>query len=392
MDGRRYLYRCDAGEIPQVGTGHLRRGLLLARELKLRHRIDTAFLVRKNTMAEKMVGDSGFKLFTMEGSDDEIGALHEAISSFRPGTVILDKLDSEDQLVRSIKEMGAFLVSMDDHGAGVKGADILINAFDCRPNDQTPYTGPGYMVLPQVEPVVRVHRKQAKSVFLSFGGYDHLDLTTKTLRALDRLNSNGLRTTVVMRRSSPNSQRVETLAKAGGPGVDLFFDVRTLTEVMRDADIALVCGGLTLFESMRSGLPCVVIAQYEHQLRTAKEMESRRAAICLGRGDNVEEERIRDVIAELIHDQDRREALGERAQSVLNQDGLREVANLMAVVTLNDWDTKFFRRRIATLHPIRLNDGVVEQAMELLRDKRVERLYYLADSDAPVSLCRAGKD
>jgi spore coat polysaccharide biosynthesis predicted glycosyltransferase SpsG/GNAT superfamily N-acetyltransferase len=387
MGGRKYLYRCDAGEVPEIGTGHLRRGLLLARELKQRYGIETSFLIRENVMAAEMVRNSGFSLFTLEGSDDEIRTTLQVISEYQPDVFVLDRLDSEIPYVKSLKDTGVFVFTMEDHGSGADSADVVINvinAFQWDRNGKTPYTGPSYMVLPPVEPSSRTYKDRAETIFLSFGGYDHLDLTTKTLKALKDLDQS-LRIIVVMRRGSPNSGRVEEFIREEVPGVEIFFDVKVMSELIREADLALVCGGLTLFEAMLFGLPSIVIAQYDHQLKTAEGAASRKAALNLGKGDEVCEETIREAVMGLIPDREMRERLGRKAQTCVNGNGLKQVADLLALVEIREWDTKFFGRRIAMLHPTRLNEAIVRHAMKYCREEDVDCLYYLADSDDPNS-------
>src|SRR4030067_3502783 len=100
MTERRILYRCDAGEIPEIGSGHLRRVLLLAQELEERHGIETAFLVRESETAKGMVQETGFRTFTLRGSEDEVRGTLRTLSEFRPGVVVLDRLRWRAGVVR----------------------------------------------------------------------------------------------------------------------------------------------------------------------------------------------------------------------------------------------------------------------------------------------------
>ncbi len=385
MRSRRYLYRCDAGEVPEIGTGHLRRGLLIAKELWNRHGIKTTFLMRKHPIASEMIGGSGSRLITIREGVDDRQAILKTVSVVQPDAVILDMLDTDRNLVRSIQQTGRPVITMDDHGTGSGAADMVINSFDLDGEGGAPYSGLDYMVLPPGAPLEKHHREKAEVIFVSFGGYDHLDLTMKTLRAIDALDGN-LKTVVVMRRMSPNSTDVESFTRERRSKFELFFDVRAITEIMNDADIAIVSGGLTLFEAMRCGLPCVVMAQYGHQLKTAGEIEKRNAAICLGRGDRVNEERIQEVVKPLLTNWLERERLGERARTLVNSEGLMNTVDLMAIVEERAWDTKFFGRGIARLNPARISEGIVRYALKVCEESDFECLYYLADFTDPASV------
>lgn len=386
----RILFRVDGGNQPEVGTGHVVRCLVLARKLReLEPRLECVFLMRGYDGGPERIRTEGFEVVVLPAEGDETEALAELIRAFRPGLVVLDKLDSDPESVRRLAETGPVVITLDDLAGGDQYADIAINAI--RDGGRTCCRGPDYMILPERKRTLKTVDKRSRSILVSFGGYDHLNLTLKAVRALLDLPGD---TMIVVAIGSGYERTPELAALAGSRSDDrvlVIQGVPNLGDLLDQADLAVVAGGLTLMEALAAGVPSVVVCQYEHQLETALRLEQQGAVVNLGLGDQVSGTRIVKAVRELADDPQRRLAMSRNGQLLVDGKGLKRVVDLFRICETSEWDTTFFGKRIARFYPLRMNDKLARYALEKCRRDRVDCLYYCADCHDPESVRVAEK-
>ncbi|HVE14668.1 MAG TPA: hypothetical protein VNI01_14830, partial [Elusimicrobiota bacterium] len=221
---RKVLIRCDAGPIPEIGTGHLRRCLLIAEQLAARGS-EVVFLTAS---ADEVVRTIPYPCRVIPPGD-AAGPLSEALAAEKPEIVIWDRLDTGEDVCRAIKAAGAILVTLDDEGPGQRLADVTINAMVA--GGDTIYKGPDYAVLPK-ESAQRPASapRSARSVFVSFGGYDHGDMTARALEALRALGG-GVQVRAAVGAATP----LEPLRRFEGPTVRIFQSPPNFGELLREA-------------------------------------------------------------------------------------------------------------------------------------------------------------
>lgn len=377
--GQRFLFRCDAGRVAEVGTGHVRRCITLAQYLRQRQGASSHFVLRDDPHGTALVEAAGFPLTTFDGGEDEAAAMALEVARFQPHVCVLDVLDTRPHQVEACRRGRTVVVTLDDRGAGPELADLTVNAI--RESPRADHNGPRYLVLPPA-PEAAAGRGGGTTALLSFGGYDHRRLAQAALDAVARV---------------PGIDRIDVVASAAdagrivvpdgaGPTVQVHADVPDFPRLMAGADVAVVSGGLTLFEAMRAGVPAIVAAQYEHQAETARRYDEAGAAVSLGLPGDDLPERLRGAVADLVADPERRRRVGSTARRLVDGRGLERVADLVSVCRPRPWDTDFFGRRVAELTHRRLTPALVEQGLALADDMEADCVYYLADCHHPLSV------
>jgi len=381
------MFRCDGGRVPEIGTGHIVRCLLLADKLKETNEFEVAFLM-KDYDGVKYVLDKGYKLYKISSDKSELKETLLAIRDFSPDIFVVDRLDTEDGYMRKVKTTGVVLITLDDLGPGQKHADITINAI--RESGISLYEGPSYVVLQETSYKDFKLPKSCKRIFVSFGGYDHLNLTLKTMKALEDLTKK-VEIVVVIGNFYKHKNELDAFLEKTKRKYKVYVQPKRFGEILDQADIAIVSGGTTLFEAMARGVPSLTICQYPHQLETAKRYERAGATICLGMGKSVNEDIIKMSVNNLIKNTELRKSLGDNGMLLIDGLGLERVFNLVRIVSILKWDSEFFGFKTARLHPLRLTEDIVKYAIDYCKKNEVEVLYYLSDCHDPTSVKLAEK-
>jgi spore coat polysaccharide biosynthesis predicted glycosyltransferase SpsG len=221
-------------------------------------------------------------------------------------TYVIDRLDTPVQLVDALRRRGASVVTFDDRGAGARIADLVVNAivgrWGARPGARL-LEGPRYLVLSPA-----FHRAQRPAVggdgvLIALGGLADPDTVRRIAEAVRRA---GLKPRVA----------------AGFRGGTR----RPLAPLLVTADISVTNGGLSMYESMALGVPTIALPQGRLELRSVRRAARRRAVVaCDAHG-------VRDAVARLAADADRRDRLRRNAMALVDGSGLDRVVRAIREV------------------------------------------------------------
>ncbi len=380
----RVLFRCDGGDRPEIGTGHVVRCLLLADRLRSDRVAEVAIALRDFSEQKQEIEAAGHMVLPVPDGIPEPEATLKAMAAFRPDVLVMDRLANEPDHLRAYQREGIVLVVLDDLVGSQGVADLAINAI--LTGGRSAYEGEDYLVLPELEPEMGQSRTSTPTVFLSFGGYDHGDLVAKGVRALAGLQE-PVFLLVVVGAGYPNVAALRDALNTQFHPHELLVGLspRDFSACLRGASVAVVAGGLTMYDAFRHGVPAVVVSQYPHQALKADEFAAAGIAVHLGSGAEVSEERIRSAVEDLLRDEQRRAMLGWRGRARVDGHGLRRVAALLQVVERLAWDSEFFGFPVGRLWPLRLTPALADLADHRCGELGIRCLYFLCDSTHPAS-------
>lgn len=375
MIRRRVLFRCDGGALPEIGTGHVVRCLALARDLAEVAGTAVAFCMREGAQADR-VRAAGFPVLAIREGEDAARRLREAADEHGADVVCLDDLGASAALVPALRADGRIVVAIDDPAGGA-GADLSWTA--AFPGRGARFEGLDRTILPGA-----VRRPGAtRAVLASFGGHDPGDCAARFLRAwVD---------------AAPEAECVVAVG-AGHPGLDALrglADRAPRARVVVDADLvellphcalAVTNGGTTMLLCAAFGVPTLAVAQYEHQLEMARRLEATGAARARGRAAETDFDALVREARELLADAPARRRMSEDGRAALPGLGRRDAVQALTVVEPLPWDSNFFGREIATLHPRVLTPAILGLARERCAAAGIECLYVLCDARDAASL------
>ncbi len=334
LQRRRIAFRVDGYR--EIGLGHVYRALTLAHRI-LDHEI---FFVmdERFPLGIRLVRDRNYRV--VEFSGDPVRALEE----LKPDVVINDILDTDADYVRALKARGFFVVNFEDLGPGALEADVVINALYSDPLPKPHhYYGPEYVCLREefysAQP--RSLRRKVSRVLVTFGGTDPANLTAKALRALDRVEGD-FDVTCVLGLGYSHAQELERLLPALKRKITVRRNIRSMSEEIRRADLAITSAGRTVYEMAALGTPTVVMAQNEREMRHLF-ANAEHGVANLGLGTQVSDDELVAKLRELLDDFEVRREMRERMLAV---DLRSSVENVLRVIfeTFEKWQAENSRK------------------------------------------------
>lgn len=375
MSARSVLLRCDGGAIQNVGTGHVARCLLVADVLRGRG-VEVAFAGRFDSAVAERIEAAGYRVHTAAADERETDLLARAIAEETPDVLVLDRLDTQRADIEPIRDSVPVLITVDDVGDGAELADMVVNAI-VRGGD-APYDDYEYVVIrPPAAKNADPGSRERPRIVMSFGGYDHRQFAGQIGAALTgRVDAEIL---WLARASDPPAGPIPD-------GVTRIDDAPDFPELLAGADVAVVAGGLTLFEALANGVPAVAVAQYPHQADTIARLAEQRAVVAVTGDDGEVATAAADAVAELLAQPGRRHELHSRAMAAVDGRGLHRFADLVTVFAQLTWDTDYFGFPIARIYPLRLTDRILSLALREADELGIECTYYLCDCHHPESV------
>ena len=337
------LFRCDA--TPQLGLGHLSRCAAIAGSLA---RGRCQFAVRGGELAERYLRERLLPFEIIDGVHSgaaEGSALAAMAERIGAEVVVLDVRDNDLEVLRTLKESGLVVVDFEDRGPGRREADLLIDSHlqpgteeaTCGGSTRCGF-GPAWAVLHQrytglhgriAAPVPETQPgDKPLAVAVALGGTDPAGLTARVFKILERHREPLLIDVVV----GPGA----SLEKISSARHELHVRKapHSLAPILCRSGLAIVSGGITMFESLCLARPTVVVPQHEEQFRNAARLASRGALLLTPPpADPSFAIALEVVLNEMLQDEELRAGLSCRAWSTVDGRGLERLKLALASLT-----------------------------------------------------------
>ncbi len=265
---RRVLFRAAAG--PRRGFGHLVRCRALARALGVRPLVS----VRGGALSVSTA--LGLGCDVVPGDDPSV------MAALRPEVVVVDDPSTVEgrRWIQAARQVGALTVSLHDLGLGCREADLVVDGSVTRAATARrglALRGPRYAVLDAGCAVPPPHRPaRGRRVLVALGGGPRVALCRAVARAVT---------------AAVGDARVRiaggfAAARAGSeaPRVVWTGPLDGLTHELGACDVAVVGGGVSLYEACARGAAAVAVSVVAAQQPTVMGFASRQAARGIARG------------------------------------------------------------------------------------------------------------
>ncbi len=347
---RKIVFRCDGAELPEVGTGHVVRDILIADafvERKICLPGEISFVMRVHgpfSIGYHLVMDSGYRVESSSDGHLEWNSEEEirVLTNLNPEVLVIDRLSTESNWMAALASNLRCIVSMDDVGEGSFLADLAINSiFHDIPANGKRYTGYDYLFLKKMTQLpIRNTPKSVSLVVASFGGYDHRDLMGFFLKMLQKSKFDikaglviellvGTETKEVINRWKVMARQVSC---ENNIGVRLLVRPPDFIERLAKADLAVLSGGLTIFDAVSLGVPAIGLPQYEHQLNTLRNLQ-RVGVVRLGsNGMHLEKVNFKSVFDRMMRSNRERVAQREIGPTLIDRKGSDRVINILSAL------------------------------------------------------------
>ncbi|HUT73768.1 MAG TPA: hypothetical protein VM221_02890 [Armatimonadota bacterium] len=340
--GPRVLYRADGS--PEIGTGHIIRGLILRRRLDAMG-ARVVFLTRDLRWGAQKLRDAGAEVLLLPADADD-RAQSAAIRKAAPDGCVMDVLETPQALTAAARDAGAAVVCLDDVGSGRLNANAIINILEVEPAPEALvergialYQGPEYAALPEAyaEPGIAEREIPQKvcRILVTLGGADPAGLAPKAARALRSALADAragwafedAHATLLVGSASGYRAQVMEAVRGAEASFTVSDSIPSLLPALRAADLGIIAGGLTMHEALAVGLPSIALCQpVRHQAELAQRFADQGAMLTLGPGAAVSEAQIADAVLALACAADRRRRLAGAGPRLVDGRGAQRTA------------------------------------------------------------------
>lgn len=291
------LFVAKGGE--NIGLGHIRRSLAIAKYIRMNYYCNVAFVVNKDNALLELLDKNGFEHFIIDGRS--VDQLAVAVELFNPFITVFDIKEDVSEGIRYIMQKGIRTCLIDNTTEARIHADVVIypvghfqDSFDWKGFAGRKYIGTEYFPLDEKFMDLRsINNKKEKrfNILVTMGGSDPNCITLRVIKALEDLENIDI---TVLIGPSFKLENAEEISKSVNGNIKLKQNVSNVAELMANADIAITAFGITLYELAYMGVPAIIIYNYLSDKADVDIFQKLGTSISLGYYKDVN---IKDILA-----------------------------------------------------------------------------------------------
>ena len=375
------------GAIPQIGTGHLVRSVNLARRLIQLGGTRITFLTSTRSELESVAGNLPCSIYEYEENSTNTESLLSVLTSANPEISIIDMLDVPESDLLLLRQKSSIIIALDDTLTVNRHLiDIAVNSLVS--STQADFLGMEYLVLPGPLDEKFTRESEEKRIFVNFGGYDHNRVAINVCHLFSKLKDSSLKINIVVGNSDETFEELLAISSKHA-NIQIHRDPSDFYNILANSDAALVSGGLIMHTAIYLGVPTYVVSQYEHQELNAINLSDKGAIVDFGRAEFVD---LPSAVDQLISDLETMTELSEitrRGKLTIQENGLNRTSEILTIIGVLEWDSRFFGKRIARIYPTKLTQSILDYSLTKAQDSKVDCIFFLCDSNDPMSILLA---
>lgn len=310
---------------PVMGMGHVFRCLALAQVARSLHPgVDIVFELKDHAEGVAAVVAAGQSVRRWPDAELPVGPWD---------ILVVDQLQVPPEQMAALRRRCACLVSIDDAGPGHWQADLAFSLlYACRavrPDSSRTDSRSGFDYM-LIDPAFALPRRPARipaaQLLLTQGGSDTWNVLAPLVRGLAPWLARHPDLTLNVHTGPAfchDRALEDALAGLASPW-QRHRRVPSLAALFGAMDVAVSAAGVTLFELLAAGVPCVITTAEDKELETASRLAAQGLAVDLGRFGAHTIPAIMDALDALLNPAPRSVAV-ERARSVLDGQGAARI-------------------------------------------------------------------
>jgi spore coat polysaccharide biosynthesis predicted glycosyltransferase SpsG len=317
------------GSGPQMGFGHLKRTMTLARNLK-------------DCCLPLFLIDPSDRWSREQLADQGLAFIYEPVETIwshlpDPKAVLIDTRENDGirELVEEAKKRNLPVISIHDLGLNPIASDIAIDGsiapnFKEFPNPAADfYGGTSYMIL---DPSYRFLFQRDKvisetihTVFINLGGGNSGRYFTRILEGLKLWN----RELEVLGAAGFYSWGQDSLARKDWGPIHFRWCRGSISYSCFRADLAITAGGISAYEALCAGTPLMALAHDRYQRTTIQSIAKENACLDLGLGEDLDPVQLPEILSGMETDREKRRMYSERGRAIADGRGIERVAHII---------------------------------------------------------------
>ena len=291
---KRIILRADGYK--ELGMGHIYHCLTLAYNLTGQ---ELLFVTKEqHEPGLKKLQEANMPVHTIK-SDEEF---MEFVQEWKPDVVVNDCLNTEADYIKDLKKYVKRVVTIEDLGEGADYADAVINAlYEDHTRGDNYYWGANYVCLRDEFfcAAPSVFHEQVQNVVVIFGGTDPSNFTKRIYEMAKRIHKDYPEIKFHFALGVGYDQKANQIETDEAAGIYVEQNLKHISDLFGKADLAFTSQGRTVYELATMGVPAVVMAQNEREMKhTFAQMNN--GFLNLGLGINVADETIETTFRWLV--------------------------------------------------------------------------------------------
>ena len=265
------LIRADSSN--SIGTGHIMRDLVLAKQYKNENIIFATQDLVGNI--NHQIIETGYKIELLKSNDFE--ELNKLVKKFEIDMIIIDNYDIDYNFEKKLKEDNPSLkIFVLDDTYEKHFCDILLNhniyADEKKYKNKVPKhcklrCGAKYTLLRdeflEIKKAKKRVKKKNQTIFLGLGGADHKNLNIKILKVVEKFKKS-LKVNLVTTTANKNLEELKKYCK-DKKWINLQINSNEVAKLMSKSDFAIVTPSVTANEIFYLDLPMITIKTAKNQ-------------------------------------------------------------------------------------------------------------------------------
>lgn len=181
--------------------------------------------------------------------------------------------------------------------------------------------GPAYVLLrPEFAQLKRTASASELKFLVFYGGTDELNLTSRTIEALQQLQKTDFSADIVIGLANPHRIALEQQC-AQDPRFSLHVQTSRMAELMSTATLMIGAGGSTHWERCALALPALVVTLAENQVASTLCLAAAGACGYLGSGEDLTVAKLCIAIEQLLAEPEQLQQMSVKAKQLVPQGG-----------------------------------------------------------------------
>ena len=285
------LIRADSSSY--IGTGHIMRDLVLAKQYKNENIIFATQDVVGN-INHKII-EAGYKIELLKSNDFE--ELNDLIKRLNIDMLVIDHYEINYDFEKRLKEENKNLkIFVFDDTYEKHFCDILINHNisanekkykNLVPNNCELRCGSKYTLLRDEFLEAKKQKnsikkdKKIKTIFVAMGGADHSNININILKVVNKIrkkNKKNIKVNIVSTNANKNLEKLKDYCK-NKKWINLYINSKQIAKLMSESDFAIVTPSVTVNEVYYLELPIIAIKTADNQIDIYRYLKKKRFSV-----------------------------------------------------------------------------------------------------------------
>ena len=325
------VFRCDAADIPEIGSGHVYRSLIIAKYLKKKFSLNSkqiVFVIKAKGKYSKnleILKNHNFEIIEIQSkikdySIDEV----KKLKKLKANLIVIDRLGKVTKnFYEGIKNNFKKKIIIDDSSIQRKLFDISLNPLIQNvPKFKGQRVGYKYLILDIYKKNNFKIKSEYRNIFLFFGGHDNKNLAQKVVNSLNLIE---FKLNIYL----PLAYKSLVKIKKTRHNL-IYFRANEYFKKLNKSNIAIVSGGISLFDTILNKKKTICIPQYKHQVLNAKKISKTRAINYLNSENKKFDENLVNLILKIYKDEIYLKKINTIQERIIN---IKKVKNTLEIIS-----------------------------------------------------------